>query len=84
MRYQNWKSRMCHTLWRGLLERPPGLAVSDGAMSATGTFRKYTEFLQRRDERTFVWSAQRYTLTRMYGPAVRRKRLFEMARLVLR
>jgi hypothetical protein len=32
--------------------------------SAVGTFWKYTEFLQKRDERTFIWSTQRYTLTR--------------------
>jgi hypothetical protein len=28
-----------------------------------GTFRKYAELLQRRDEPTFIWPAQRYTLT---------------------
>jgi hypothetical protein len=31
--------------------------------SRYGTFRKYAEFLQRRGERTFIESAQRYTLT---------------------
>jgi hypothetical protein len=36
-------------------------------MSPLGTRRKYAEFLQRRDERTLVWPAQRYTLTH-YGP----------------
>jgi hypothetical protein len=31
-------------------------------MSRFGTFRKYAELLQRRDKRTYLWSAQRYTL----------------------
>jgi hypothetical protein len=32
-------------------------------MSFPGTFRKYAELLQRRDERTFICSSQDYTLT---------------------
>jgi hypothetical protein len=35
-----------------------------------GTFWKYTGFLQKRDERTFIWSTQRYTLTRSGHPVL--------------
>ncbi len=35
--------------------------LANGEPSTHGTERKYTELLQRRDERTFIWPAQRYT-----------------------
>jgi hypothetical protein len=46
--------------------------ATHGRTIHNGTSQKYAELLQRRDKRTFIWVAQRFTLLRLVGCLPRR------------